>query len=292
MRVLAIEKRSEKFSVVILVPELRPDFSFRIHRSIDRFNLEPMSARRAASAAWRGVVQGMKPTTHSFGPSASMAFKTAMSGSSTSLPRSGASVASLLFAGVPKLSVPPLPPPPTFAASAISTSAIAASGGSAQNGSGGGLPASEEESGDADPPHLKRRRKRGHVLSEGDEMGASVRKMRETAEAQAVMEDPMSMLLASRGMPLGISSASLSSKARSLSKGGARGQDDESDDDDDKPAEKKEAPFEMEALKEIFDTTAPSKTKVKCDSWGMTKKGAEEIARHLVESNRGEQACP
>ena len=124
-------------------------------------------------------------------------------------------------------------------------------------------------------------------------MVASVRKMRETAEAQAVMEDPMSMLLASRGMPLGISSASLSSKARSLSKGGARGQDDESDDDDDKPADKKEAPFEMEALKEIFDTTAPSKdAKDKSDSWGTTKKGAEEIARHLVESNRGEAARP
>ena len=115
--------------------------------------------------------------------------------------------------------------------------------------------------------------------------------MRETAEAKAVMEDPMSMLLASRGMPLGISSAALGERSKTLTKGGAAGGDDESDDDDDdkKSVEKKE--FEMEALKEIFDQTSAPATpgEEKADSWGTTKKGAEEIARQLVESNRGEK---
>lgn len=247
-----------------------------------------MSARRAASAAWRGLVQGMKPTTASFGSSATMAGR-------SSIPRAGISVASLLFAGVPKLTVPPSPPPPSFASSAISTSAVtAAPGGSAPGGggSGGGLPASEEESGDADPPHLKTSRKTPHVTNKADDYDSSgsaepIRKMRETAAAQAVMEDPMSMLLASRGMPLGISSSSLGSRARSLSKEGKGGKDDDSDNE--RPDMKKEAQFDMEALKEIFDNTAPSATAMeRSDSWGTTKKGAEEIARHLVESNRGE----
>lgn len=225
-----------------------------------------------------------------------------MAGAS-SIPRSGASVASLLFAGLPKLSVPPSPSPPTFASGGISTSAVTSSPGSAPGdggGSGGGLPAAEEEGGDADPPHLKRktrqnRKTQGNRLYDDDIFGtaASIKKMRETAEAKAVMEDPMSMLLASRGMPLGISSASLVDKSRHLSKGGAGGsggdKGNDSDEEDDKPNEKKEeAPFDMEALKEIFEQTAPAAAgNKKTDTWGTTKKGAEEIARHLVERNRG-----
>ncbi|MEW5310810.1 MAG: hypothetical protein WDW38_002571 [Sanguina aurantia] len=132
-----------------------------------------------------------------------------------------------------------------------------------------------------------------------------------TAQAAQVMQDPMAMLLASRGMPLGISlpmkkreapneeqrSPPLPHSAAPLSTASGESADDESPSLSSSssppppsaaaaaaaapPAAGAEAGYQMEAMDELFDA-ASGATPGGGGAWGTTRESAEDIARRIA----------
>ncbi|MEW5307193.1 MAG: hypothetical protein WDW36_009601 [Sanguina aurantia] len=129
-----------------------------------------------------------------------------------------------------------------------------------------------------------------------------------TAQAAQVMQDPMAMLLASRGMPLGISlpmkkreapteeqRSPLPQSAAPLSTASGEPANDESPSSPSPPpsaaaaaaaappppAAGAEGGYQMEAMDELFDA-ASGATPGGGDAWGTTRESAEDIARRIA----------
>ncbi|KAG1663894.1 hypothetical protein FOA52_014707 [Chlamydomonas sp. UWO 241] len=107
--------------------------------------------------------------------------------------------------------------------------------------------------------------------AEDEEAAQALSKAVAEAEARAVMGDPMSRLLASRGMPLGISSAGMGAGS------------EEAPSTKEEPA-KEEPGYQMEAIDELLPKGGALPPG---GMWGTTRSSAEEIARRVAESNRG-----
>ncbi len=226
-----------------------------------------------AAAALRGAAAAAAAASKSLAPSAAVGRAVLRAAMSPMASLGGLQRGSLLPAAA-AAALPSFPPASQFstcAAAPSDASAAAAwppgSAGSSAAGSG------SEEGGSEDDclPHLPGRR------------SSRPKDAREQKQAKLIMEDPLSMLMASRGMPLGMS---MSKEARTpidpaVSTECARAA----------PGEPK---YQMEAIDDLFVSAKPAPpagegggSAAPVDSWGTTKASAEEIARRLVVSNRG-----
>ncbi|GAX77519.1 hypothetical protein CEUSTIGMA_g4963.t1 [Chlamydomonas eustigma] len=254
-----------------------------------------MASSRYLSSSWRCIqafasqpsVNFMLSTAKKF-PSYSQLASSLPTGLSVSssalLLRSQGSLLPTSVAGLISLtkSSPPLSSAPS---QCFSTSSLCATSASPPSGSGAGSASAQgeagsgsdsgEDGGDDSLPHLTR--------------GVQLAEVHLERAAKRVMEDPLSMLMASRGMPLGMSM-------------GNRGTpiDDNAQELPSYLSPKTEPSYQMEAIDELFSTSTGGQggpdgevggqdgnaVHAKVDSWGTTRAGPEEIAKRLAMSNR------